>query len=59
MQFRHFFLTILFFFSCLRFGFAQQSTVLNHGGTVLTVKFSPVDNNLVASAGDNFLGGSI
>ena len=53
MQSRHFFLTILFFFCCLHFGFAQQSTVLNHGGTVLTVKFSPVDNNLVASAGDN------
>ena len=53
MQFRYFFLTTLFFFSCLCFGFAQQSTVLNHGGTVLTVKFSPVDNTLVASAGDN------
>lgn len=53
MQFKHFFLTILFFFSFLCFGFAQRSTVLDHGGTVLTVKFSPVDNALVASAGDN------
>ena len=55
MQSRHFFLTILFFFSCLHFGFAQQSTVLNHGHgvSVLTVKFSPVDNNLVASVGDD------
>lgn len=55
MQSRHFFLTILFFFSCLHLGFAQQSTVLNHGHgvPVLTVKFSPVDNNLVASVGDD------
>ena len=53
MQFRHFFLTILFFFSCVCFGFAQQSTVLNHGGIVQTVKFSPVDNTLIASAGDD------
>ncbi|MYB01881.1 hypothetical protein F4X90_19710, partial [Candidatus Poribacteria bacterium] len=51
MQFKRFFLTILFFFRCLSFGFAQQSTVLNHGGIVQTVKFSPVDNTLVASAG--------
>ena len=53
MQSRLFFLTTLFFFSFLCFGFAQQSTVLNHGGIVQTVKFSPVDNTLVASAGDD------
>lgn len=53
MQFRHFFFLILFPFSFLDSGFAQQSTVLNHGGTVLTVKFSSVDNSLVASAGDD------
>ena len=53
MQLRHFFLTTLFFFCCVPFGFAQRSTVLNHGGIVRTVKFSPVDNTLVASAGDD------
>ena len=53
MQSKHFFLTTLFFFSFLCFGFAQQSTVLNHGGIVRTVKFSPVDNTLVASVGDD------
>ena len=53
MQFKQFFLTIFIFFSFLYFSFAQQPTILRHGGSVQTVKFSPVDNSLLASAGDD------
>ena len=36
------------------FSFAQEPTVLRHGGSaVRTVKFSPVDNSLIASASDS------
>ena len=53
MQFKRLFLTIPIFFSFLCFSFAQEPTVLRHGGSVQTVKFSPVDNSLIASASDN------
>ena len=33
--------------------FAQGPTVLRHGGSAQTVKFSPIDNSLLASAGDD------
>ena len=33
------------------FGFAQDVTILDHGGAVQSVAFSPMDNFLVASAG--------
>ena len=53
MQFKHLFLTIPIFFSFLCFSFAQQPIILRHGGSVQTVKFSPVNNSLIASASDN------
>lgn len=53
MQFKHLFLTIPIFFSFLCFSFAQQPIILRHGGSVQTVKFSPVDNSLLASAGND------
>ncbi len=54
MQFKHLFLTIPILFSFLCFSFAQQQpVVLRHGGVIQTVKFSPVDNSLLASAGDD------
>ena len=53
MQFKHYCLTIPIFFSFLCFSFAQQPIILRHGGSVQTVKFSPVNNSLIASASDN------
>ena len=53
MQFKHYFLTIPIFFSFLCFSFAQQPIILRHGGSVRTVKFSPVDSSVIASAGDS------
>ncbi len=54
MRFKHIFLTIPIFFSFLGFSFAQQQpVVLRHGRSVQTVKFSPVDNSLLASAGND------
>ena len=53
MQFKHYCLTIPIFFSFLCFSFAQQPIILRHGGSVRTVKFSPVDSSVIASAGDS------
>ena len=53
MQLKHLFLTIPIFFSFLCFSFAQQPIILRHGGSVQTVKFSPVDGSVIASAGDS------
>lgn len=53
MKFKHYFLTISIFFSFLCFSFAQQPIILRHGGSVRTVKFSPVDSSVIASAGDS------
>ena len=47
------FLRYLFFFSFLCFSFAQQPIIVRHGGVVQTVKFSPVDGSVIASAGDS------
>ena len=52
MKFKHLFLTITVLLSFLCSSFAQGPTVLRHGGSVQTVKFSPVNNSLIASAGD-------
>ena len=51
MQLKHYCLTIPIFFSFLCFSFAQQPIILRHGGSVQTVKFSPVNTSLLASAG--------
>ena len=53
MRLRSLFITLILLFSLLPSNFAQQQTVLRHGGTVRTVKFSPVNTSLIASAGDN------
>ena len=45
-------ITLLLNFSLPNFA-QQQPIVLRHGGTVQTVQFSPVNNSLLASAGDN------
>ena len=52
MQFKLSFLTLTLFFNFLLPSFAQGPIVLRHGGSVQTVKFSPVDPSLIASAGD-------
>ncbi|RKU22530.1 hypothetical protein C6500_03245 [Candidatus Poribacteria bacterium] len=51
MRFPRLFFTVVALFSFLPYGFAQDVTVLDHGGSVQSVAFSPVDNSLVASAG--------
>lgn len=51
MQFPRLFFTVVVLFSFLHFGFAQDVTLLDHGGSVQSVVFSPADNSLVASAG--------
>lgn len=51
MRFPRLFFTVVVLFSFLPFGFAQDVTILDHGGSIRSVAFSPVDNSLVASAG--------
>ena len=53
MQFKHLFLTITFLLNLLLAGSAQEPTLLEHGGGVRTVEFSPADSQLVASAGES------
>ena len=53
MQFKHLFFTVTFLLNLLLTGFAQEPTLLQHGGGVRTVEFSPVDASLVASAGES------
>ena len=53
MQFKHLFLTITFLLNLLLASFAQEPTLLEHGGGVRTVEFSPADSQLVASAGES------
>ena len=53
MKLKHLFLTLVFLLSFLSSGFAQEPTLLQHGGGVRTVEFSPVDVSLVASAGES------
>ena len=51
MRFPRLFFTIVVLLSFVPFGFAQDITILEHGGSIQSVAFSPVDNSLVASAG--------
>ena len=51
MRFPCSFSTVVVLLAFLPFGFAQNVTTLDHGGSVQSVTFSPVDNSLVASAG--------
>ncbi len=53
MKFKHLFLTITFLSNFLLASFAQEPIMLDHGGGVRTVEFSPVDASLVASAGES------
>ena len=51
MRFRRVFLTIIVVSNFLFSSFAQDSIVLEHGGAVWTVEFSPMNASLFASAG--------
>ena len=53
MQFKHLFFTITLLLSLSLAGFAQEPTLLEHGGGVRTVEFSPVNASLVATAGES------
>ena len=53
MQFKHLFLTITFLSNFLLTSFAQEPTLLEHGDGVRTVAFSPVNSQIVASAGED------
>ena len=53
MQFKRLLLTITFSFNLLLAGLAQEPILLDHGGGVRTVEFSPVNASLVASAGES------
>ena len=53
MQFKRLFCTVTFLFIPLLASFAQEPRLLEHGGGVRTVEFSPVDASLVASAGES------
>ena len=52
MPFKFFCLTLTLFLNFLLPSFAQEPTILRHGGSVQTVKFSPIDASLIASAGN-------
>ena len=51
MRFRGVFVPIVILFTFVQLTFAQDATILEHGGVIQSVAFSPVDNTLVASAG--------
>ena len=53
MPFKRLLLTITFSLNLLLAGFAQEPTLLDHGGGVRTVEFSPVNNQLLVSAGES------
>ena len=53
MEFRCSFFIITVLLGSLLPSFAQGPTILRHGGSVQTVKFSPVNDSLIASASDN------
>ena len=55
MRLKRLFLALTFLFSPLFIGFAQEPILLDHGGGVWTVEFSPVDASVVASAGESNL----
>ena len=51
MQFTHLLVALIILLFFLPFAFAQDVTLLDHGGSVQSVAFSPVDNSILASAG--------
>ena len=52
MQFKYLFLATTVLLSLSYLSFAQESTLFEHGSSVHTVAFSPVDTSLVVSAGE-------
>ncbi len=55
IKIKHLFFTITLLLSLSLAGFAQEPTLLEHGGGVQTVEFSPVNASLLASAGESNL----
>ena len=55
MRLKRLFLALTFLFSPLFISSAQEPILLEHGGGVWTVEFSPVNASLVASAGESNL----
>lgn len=53
VQFRIFFITVVFLLIYGNCCFAHQPTVLNHGDSIHSIEFSPVDSSLIASASDD------
>ena len=53
MQFTRLFVVVIVLLHFASFAFAQDATILEHGGSIQSVEFSPVDNSLVASASDD------
>ena len=53
MRFTHIFLAGIVLLYFVTFSFAQDVTILDHGGAVQSVAFSPVDTSIVASAGEH------
>ena len=51
MRFRHVFVPLIVLLLFVISSFAQDATILDHGGPIQSVAFSPVDNSLIASAG--------
>lgn len=51
MQFARLFVTVMTLLHFTSFVLAQDTTILDHGGSIQSVVFSPIDNSLVASAG--------
>ncbi len=51
IQCKHVFLTLIVLLNFWAPCFAQEPTILDHGGSVSSVAFSPVNPNLIASAG--------
>ncbi len=51
MRFAHVLVTVTVLLYFVPFSLAQHVTILEHGGAVQSVAFSPVDNSLIASAG--------
>ena len=51
MRFVRLFVAMIVLLYFVTFVFARDVTILEHGGSVQSVAFSPVDNSLVASAG--------
>lgn len=51
MRFTRLFVVVTVLLLFVDSSFAQDATILDHGGSIQSVVFSPVDNSIVASAG--------